>query len=73
MSNSNRDRRGKRINGEIWGRGAFRIVGDRLIALGGGEGVGTPIRKKDAKREVVRMRRRYNKKVILNAVQEVRA
>lgn len=48
----------RKINGEILGRGYFAVVNGRLIAKCGGEMVGSPTRKKDAKREVSRLRRR---------------
>ena len=58
MSRSNGDRRGKQINGEINGHGAVKIVEGRLIAACGGESVGSPNAKRNAKQLVSRQRRR---------------
>lgn len=57
MSRSKGDCRGKRTAGEINGRGAFAVVDGRLIKRIGGEEVGSPIRKREAKRQASRMRR----------------
>lgn len=63
MSRSKRDQRGKRIAGEVWGYFEFKVIGDRLVPVGGGTEVGGPRQKRIAKREAVRMRRRANKAV----------
>lgn len=63
MSRSKGDQRGKRTAGEINGRGAFAVVDGRLIKRIGGEGVGSPKRKRDAKTEATRMRRREGDRI----------
>lgn len=57
MSRSKGDCRGGRTAGEINGRGAFAVVDGRLIKRIGGEEVGSPIRKREAKKQASRMRR----------------
>lgn len=64
MSRSKRDTRGKRINGEIAGRGTTRVVDGRMIIEAGGEEVGSAVRKRDAKQRVSRQRRLDDKRVI---------
>ena len=63
MSRSKGDQRGKRTAGEIDGRGAFAVVEGRLISRAGGEDVGSPARKRDAKREATRLRRREGDRI----------
>lgn len=63
MSRSRSDQRGKRIAGEIGGRGAFAVVDGRLIRRCGGESVGSPARKRDAKDQATRMRRREGDRI----------
>ena len=53
----------KHVNGEILGRSLFKVVADRLVAVGGGAEVGSAIRKREAKREATRAGRRYGKSV----------
>lgn len=64
MSRSKSDQRGKRTAGEINGRGAFKVVGGRLIKKIGGEEIGSPIRKREAKTDATRMRRRESSRMI---------
>lgn len=67
MSRSKNDQRGKRINGEITGRlGQVMIAEDGYFARSHNDNVGSPIRKKEAKRAVVRARRRIMNKVKSN-------
>lgn len=59
MSRSKGDQRGKRINGEILGHSSFDVTDTgRMIKRCGGEEVGSPNRKRDAKQELGRIRRR---------------
>lgn len=65
MSRSRRDQRGKRINGELFGRGEFAVTPNgKIIARVGGSEVGSQLRKRDAKRDATRMSRRVNKSII---------
>lgn len=58
MSRSNRDQKGRRVNGEIWGHCCYKVVNGKVYPMAGGEPVGSPGHKKSAKRAVVRIRRR---------------
>jgi hypothetical protein len=71
MSKSYRDQRGKRINNEILGRDCFAIAGERLIARCGGEVVGAPRGKRDAKRQVSRLRRRVDARLTNSLITDV--
>ena len=58
MSRSYGDQRGKQTNGEILGRGCFTVgPNGKVYPEVGGEEVGSPISKRDAKREAARLRR----------------
>ncbi|PZR93499.1 MAG: hypothetical protein DI537_10290 [Stutzerimonas stutzeri] len=70
MSRSKRDQRGKRTNGEIMGRNTTRVVDGRLVYEVGGEDVGSPARKADAKQRVSRQRRLDDKRILRGASQE---
>lgn len=65
MSRSYRDSRGKRINGEIWGYGEFKVseTGKVLPAITGSP-AGSALRKRDAKKEVSSLRRLKDKELI---------
>lgn len=64
MSDSYRDQRGKRVNGEIWGRGEYSIgPGGKVYPAIGGSEVGSPMRKRDAKSGAARMRRREDRRL----------
>lgn len=58
MSRSKRDQKGRRINGEIWGHGCYKVVDGKVYPDCSGEPVGSPKHKKHAKAEVSRIRRR---------------
>lgn len=68
MSRSNRDQRGRRTNGEIWGRGCFKVADGKVFSDCGGEPVGSPGHKRSAKQEVARQRRREDKKIIKSEI-----
>ena len=70
MSRSKRDQRGKRINGEIWGRDDFIVTSDKVYPRAGGEYVGCPDSKRYAKKQVRRARRRQAAEIIKSEVQE---
>lgn len=70
MSRSKGDQRGKRLANEISGRSAFSVIEGRLIKRIGGEEVGSPLRKREAKSEVVRMRRREGTRAAVSALRE---
>lgn len=58
MSRSTRDQKGRRINGEIWGRNCFQVAEGKVYPDCGGEPVGGPGHKRWAKSQVSRLRRR---------------
>jgi hypothetical protein len=58
MSKSRRDQHGKRINGEIMGRGVRIDKSSGKISYVHADQVGSPLRKRDAKASVARQRRR---------------
>lgn len=64
MSRSRRDQKGKRVNGEIWGRGCVQISEGKAYPTCGGEPVGSPEQKKWAKAVAVRLRRRAQRAVV---------
>lgn len=64
MGRSKHCQRGKRVNGEIWARGCYQVVHGKVYPDAGGEPCGGPSHKRDAKREVARLRRRQDKKLI---------
>ncbi len=70
MSRSKRDQRGKRINSEIMGRSTTRIIDGRMIYEAGGEDVGSPSGKLDAKQRVSRQRRLDDKRILRRASEE---
>jgi hypothetical protein len=67
MSRSHNNRRGKRTAGEILGHSCFKLVGDRVVAACGGERVGSPNAKRNAKLEATRKRRRASHALETNA------
>lgn len=68
MSRSKGDQRGKRIAGEIIGRSTADVVGGRMVKRCGGEEVGSPLGKIEAKRRVVRKRRREAISIIADQI-----
>lgn len=68
MSRTYRDGKGPRIAGEIGRLSA--IKGDRVVLAFGFDLVGSPIRKKSAKKSAGRLRRVVDKKIIANDVKE---
>lgn len=70
MARSTRDTHGKRINGEIVGRGTARVVDGRMIVEAGGEEVGSALRKREAKHRVSRLRRLDDQRILRAAKAE---
>ncbi len=69
MSRTRKDRR--LYNGEIWGRSDFKLAANgKVFPRAGGEPVGSPLNKKAAKAEIVRMRRRQSREVCRNGLLE---
>ena len=66
MSKGKRDGRGKRVNGEILGRGTTKVRNGKIYAVTGGTEVGSAPRKRDAK-EAANAQRRVEDKAILRA------
>lgn len=69
MSRSYRDKRGKRINGEIWGYGEFQVAENgKVLPVITGTPVGSANRKKNAKKEVSSLRRLKDKQIIKDEI-----